>query len=66
MISRGWEAGVKALRPRTRRAKRGLDSGRASATLLLSRECLLGSELHAHTKSLTDLVGVDRLLFDGF
>ena len=45
MISRGWEAGVKALRPRTRRAKRGLDSGRASATLLLSGECHLGSDV---------------------
>jgi hypothetical protein len=39
-----------------RRAQRGLDSGRASATLLLSGECQLGSGLHAHTKSLTDLV----------
>jgi hypothetical protein len=64
MISRGWVAGVKALRPRTRRAQRGLDSGRASATLLLSGECHLGSGLHTHTKSLTDFVGVCRLLLD--
>jgi hypothetical protein len=35
-MSRGSEAGVKALRPRTRRAKHGLDTGRASATLGLS------------------------------
>ena len=47
-----------------RRAKRGLDSGRASATLLLSGECLLGSGLHAHTKSLTDLVRLGWLLLD--
>ena len=43
VISRGWEAGVKALQPRTRRAKRGLDSGWASAKLLQSGECQLGS-----------------------
>ena len=42
----------------------GLDSGRASATLLLSGECLLGSGLHAHTKSLTDLVRLGWLLLD--
>jgi hypothetical protein len=65
MISRGWEAGVKALRPRTRRAKRGLDSGRASATLPLSGECHLGSGLHAHSEYLTDLVFVGGLLLDG-
>ena len=47
-----------------RRAKRGLDSGRASATLLLSGECLLGSGLHAHTKTLTDLVRLGGLLLD--
>ena len=47
-----------------RRAKRGLDSGRASATLLLSGECHLGSGLHAHTKSLTDLVRLGGLLLD--
>jgi hypothetical protein len=64
MISRGGEAGVKALRPRTRRAKRGLDTGRASATLCLSGERLLGSGLHAHTKSLTDLVRLGGLLLD--
>lgn len=54
MINRGWEAGVKALdrvsHPTRaafarvgaltkRRAQRGLDTGRASATLLLSGEC---------------------------
>lgn len=33
IISRGLEVGVKALRPRTRRAKRGLDAGPASAML---------------------------------
>jgi len=65
MISRGWEAGVKALRPRTRRAKRGLDTGRASAMLLLSGECHLGSGLHAHTKSLTNLMDMGGLLLDG-
>jgi hypothetical protein len=43
VISRGWEAGVKALQPCTRRAKRGIDSGWASATLLQSGECPLGS-----------------------
>jgi len=43
MISRDWEAGVKALRTRTRRAKRGLDSGWALATLLQSGECQLRS-----------------------
>jgi len=48
-----------------RRAKRGLDTGRASATLLLSGECQLGSGLHAHTKSLTDLVRLGGLLLDG-
>ena len=53
-----------ALRPRTRRAKRGLDTGRASATLCLSGERLLGSGLHAHTKSLTDLVRLGGLLLD--
>jgi hypothetical protein len=43
MISRGAEAGVEALRPRTRRAQRGLDAGRGSATLLPSGKCHLGS-----------------------
>ena len=42
MISRGWEAGVKAL-DRVAAAKRGLDSGWASAKLLQSGECQLGS-----------------------
>ena len=57
-------AGVKALRPRTRRAQRGLDTGRASATLLISGECQLRSGLHAHSKSLTDIVSLGGLLFD--
>jgi hypothetical protein len=45
-----------------RRAQRGLDSGRASATLLLSGECQLGHGLHTHTNSLTDLVRLGGLL----
>jgi hypothetical protein len=50
MMSRGWEAGVKALdREAASAVAGGLDSGRASATLLLSGECQLGSGLHAHT-----------------
>ncbi len=44
MISRGWEAGVKALdREAASAAADGLDSGRASATLLLFGECQFGS-----------------------
>jgi hypothetical protein len=39
-----------------RRAKRGLDSGRASATLPLSGECQLASELQAQNESLDGLV----------
>jgi hypothetical protein len=49
----------------TRRAKRGLDPGRASATLLLSGECHLGSGLHTHSKSLTNLGRLGGLLLDG-
>ena len=42
MISRGWEAGVKALdRVAASAAADGLDTGRASARLLLSGECHL-------------------------
>ena len=56
MISRGWKAGVKAPDPEAAR-KRGLDSGRASATLVISGECHFGSALlHAYTKSVTDLM----------
>jgi hypothetical protein len=65
-MSRGWEAGVKALdREAASAAADGLDSGRASATLLLSGECHFGSGLHAHTKSLTDLMDRGGLLRDG-
>ena len=49
-----------------RRAQRGLDAGRASAMLLLSGECQLGSGLHAHSESLTDLMFVSGLLLDEF
>jgi hypothetical protein len=48
-----------------RRAKRGLDSGWASATFCLSGECQLGSGLHAHSESLTDLVFVGGPLVEG-
>jgi hypothetical protein len=44
---------------------RGLDSGLASATLLLSGGCHLGSGLHAHTKSLADLVLMGGPLLGG-
>jgi hypothetical protein len=39
MISRGWEAGVKALDRERGARSAALTSGRASATLLLSGEC---------------------------
>ena len=43
-----------------RRLKRpqSLDTNRASATLLLPKECQLGSGSHAHTESVTDIVFV--------
>lgn len=45
MISRGCEAGVKALdREAASAAADGLDSGRASATLLLSGNVFLGMD----------------------
>jgi hypothetical protein len=42
MMSRGCEVGVKALRPRARPAERGLDTDRASDTLLQSGEVVPG------------------------
>lgn len=48
-----------------RRSKRGLDSGRASATLLLSGECHLGTGLYAHTESLAYLMDMGGLSLDG-
>lgn len=63
MISRGWEAGVRALdREAASATADGLDAGRASATLPLSGECQLGSGLHTQPKSMTDLVLVDGAL----
>jgi hypothetical protein len=54
MISRGLEDGVKAFdREAAFAVADGLDSDRASATLLLSGKCQLGSGLQAHTESLT-------------
>jgi len=47
-----------------RRAERGLDTGRASATLLISGKCQLGPGLHADAKPLTDLVRLGGLLLD--
>ena len=65
-ISRGWKAGVKALdREAASAGADGLDSGRASATLLLFGECLRGSGLHAHSKTLSDLVFVGWPLLEG-
>ena len=56
MFGRGWEAGVKAPdRGAASAAADGLDSGRASATLLRSGECLSRSELNTQTKSVTDI-----------
>jgi hypothetical protein len=62
MICRGWEAGVKALD-----RERGARSAALTPAGPRLRCCYLGNviwdlELHAHTKPLTDLVGVDRLL----
>ena len=48
-----------------RRAQRGLDAGRASATLLQSGECPLESGLHAHTESVTDLTFMGWPVLDG-
>ena len=62
MMRRGWEAGVKAVdREAASAATDGLDSGPASATLPLSGECQFGSGLHAHTKSLSNIVHVGCL-----
>ncbi len=48
MISRGWEAGVKALdRDAASVVAAGLDASQASATLLQFVECLLGHTLTA-------------------
>lgn len=59
ILSRGQEAGVKALdREAASAAADGLDAGPTSATLLVSGECPHGSRLHAHTKSVTDLMFV--------
>jgi hypothetical protein len=41
-----------------------ISRGRASATLLLSGECQLGSGLHADSESMTDLVFVGGPLLD--
>jgi len=43
----------------------GLDSGRASATLLLSGECPLGPGLHARSESVTDIVLVSGQMLGG-
>lgn len=48
-----------------RRVKHGLDSGRASATLLISGECRLGSGLHSDTEFLADLVLMGGSLLGG-
>ncbi len=57
MKSRGWEAGVKAPdRGAASAVADGLDSGRASAMLLLSVGMSARAGLHTETKSLTDLV----------
>jgi hypothetical protein len=64
MISRGAKASVKALRPRRRRAKRGLDTGRASAMLWLSGACHSGIPHHRpRPNTLTDLIRVRGLWF---
>src|SRR5216684_777487 len=64
MISRGAKASVKALGPRTRRAKRGLDTGRASAMLWLSGGCHFGiASLETKTETLTNLIRVRGLWF---
>jgi len=47
-----------------RRATRGLDAGRASATLLLSGECHLESGLHSDSESMADLVFVGGPLLE--
>ena len=69
IISRGWEAGVKALdRAAASAAADGLDSGRASARLLQSGECHLGNGLnglHTQIESLIDFVRVGVLLYCG-
>ena len=65
-ISRGWKADVKAPdREAADALADGLDSGQASATLLLSGECQLGFALNAQTESMADLVLMGWSLHDG-
>lgn len=47
-----------------RRAQRGLDTGRASATLLRSGECQVGFRLNTDTQSMNDFVRWGWLLHD--
>ncbi len=65
MIFRGAEVRVKAGRSPPRERSQSLDTNRASATLLLSGECQVGSVLHADSKSLTDLMRVCGPLLGG-
>lgn len=66
MISRSWEAGVKAPdREAASATPDGLDAGRASATLLLSGNVRLDLKLHAYLKSMTEFALVGGPLFVG-
>lgn len=63
MISRGSEVRVKALdREAVSAVADGLGASRASATLPLSGNVILGLPSHAQNKSLNNVVHVDGLL----